>query len=75
MRYLITLELQTPNNSLAYVEQLAGFDDLEIDIDRGLVLISPKRNLYAIYVLGNLDPAGLMSAQAAVKGVWCDRQI
>jgi hypothetical protein len=75
MGYLITLELQAPYNSLESVRKLAGLVDLEIDIDYGLVLISPKRNLYAIRVWGDLDPANLMSVQPAVKGVSSDPKI
>ena len=75
MHYLITLQLQSPNNSLEYVKQLAGFKDVEIDETYGLVLISPKRNLYVIRVSGDLDADQLMSTQPEVKGVHRDVKV
>jgi hypothetical protein len=75
MRYLITLNLPPPNNSLEYVKQLDGIKDLEIDEDYGLVLISPKRDLYVIRVSGDIDSQKLMTIQPLVKGVHGDLKI
>lgn len=75
MRYLITLHLPPPNNSLNYVKQLDGIKDLNIDEDYGLVLISPKRDLYVIRVSGDIDSQKLMSMQPLVKGVHGDPKI
>ncbi len=75
MQYLITLHLQPPNNSLEYVKQLSGIRELEIDENYGLVLISPKRDLYVIRVSGDINPNHLMSIQPAVKGVHGDMQV
>lgn len=75
MRYLITLELEAPNNSLLYVKQLSGIRELEIDEDYGLVPISPKRNLYVIRVSGDLDTNQIMSIHPAVKGVHGDVKV
>ncbi|MDC0834730.1 hypothetical protein AY599_11895 [Leptolyngbya valderiana BDU 20041] len=72
---LITLELQTENNSLEDVKQLPGINELEIDEEYGLVLISPKRQLYVIRVSGDMDVEQLMSIQPAVKGVYGDPKI
>ena len=75
MRYLITLNLSPPNNSLEYVKQLDGIKDLEIDEDYGLVLISQKRDLYVIRVSGDIDSQKLMEIQPLVKGVHGDIKI
>jgi hypothetical protein len=75
MQYLVTLHLQPPNNSLEYVKQLSGIRELEIDENYGLVLISPKRELYVIRVTGDLEPNHLMSIQPAVKGVHGDVKV
>lgn len=75
MRYLITLHLVPPENSLQHVKQLPGLKDVEIDEDYGLILISPKRDLYTIRASGNLDPDKLMSMQPEVKGVYIDVRV
>lgn len=75
MQSLVTLHLKPPNNSLQYVKQLPGFTEVEIDENYGLVLISPKRDLYVIRVSGNLNPAKLMSIQPEVKGVHGDVKV
>lgn len=75
MQHLITLELYPPNDSLDAVKQLAGIKALEIDETYGLVLISPKRHLYVIRVLGEVNLDQLMSAQPAVKGVYGDVKV
>lgn len=75
MQYLITLYLEPPNNSMEYVQQLSGIRDLKIDANYGLVPISPKRNLYVIRVIGDIEPNHLMSIQPAVKGVHGDMKV
>jgi hypothetical protein len=74
-RFLVTLHLLTDENTLEYVKQLPGIRQLNIDEDYGLVLISPKRNLYTIRVSGDIDPDNLMSIQRKVKGVYADLKI
>jgi hypothetical protein len=75
MNYLITLHLSPPHNSLDYVKTLDGIKDLNIDEDYGLVLISPKQNLYVIRVSGDVDYQKLMAIQPLVKGVHGDVKI
>ncbi|NEO64866.1 MAG: hypothetical protein F6J98_32505 [Moorea sp. SIO4G2] len=75
MRYLITLNLPPPNKSLEFVKQLDGIKDLEIDEDYGLILISPKRDLYVIRVSGDMDSQKLIAIQPLVKGVHGDIKI
>jgi len=75
MRYLITLQLLTGENTLESVKKLPGLKELKIDEDYGLVLISPKRNLYTIRVSGDLDSDTLMSVQPKVKGVYADVKV
>lgn len=69
MQYLVTLQLEPPQNSLEQVKQLSGIQDLEVDEEYGLVLISPKRHLYVIRVSGAIDSDQLMAMQPLVKGV------
>jgi hypothetical protein len=75
MRYLITLSLLPHESSLEFVKQFPGFEEIEIDEDYGLVLISPKRNLYTIRVLGDLDHDKLMAVQPKVKGIHGDVRV
>jgi len=75
MRYLITLQLLTGENTLESVKKLPGLKELKIDEDYGLVLISPKRNLYTIRVSGDLDSDTLMPVQPKVKGVYADVKV
>ncbi len=75
MRYLITLYLEPPDNNLDYVKQLQGLKGLEIDNAYGLVLISPKRNLYTIRASGDVEPESLMSMHAEIKGIYPDTRI
>lgn len=75
MRYLITLQLLTGENTLESVKKLPGLKELKIDEDYGLVLISSKRNLYTIRVSGDLDSDTLMSVQPKVKGVYADVKV
>ncbi len=72
---LIMLELQQHNNSLEDVRKLPGLEEFDIDEEYGLVLISPKRQLYVIRISGNVDLDRLMSIQPAVKGVYGDPKI
>ncbi|MCK4486769.1 MAG: hypothetical protein KAU38_08425 [Desulfobacterales bacterium] len=74
-RYLVTLHLLPDENTMEYVKQLHGIRELKLDEDYGLVLISPKRNLYTIRVSGDIDPDNLMSIQPKVKGVYADVKI
>ena len=74
-RYLVTLHLLPEENTLEYVKELLGLRELKIDEDYGLVLISPKRNLYTIRVSGDIDPDKLTSVQPKVKGVYADMKI
>ncbi len=69
---LVTLYLLPGENTMEYVKQLPGLEKLDIDKDYGLVVISPKRNLYTIRVLGEIDAEKLMSTQPKVKGVYVD---
>lgn len=75
MNYLVTLHLLPPQNCLAEVKVLAGIKDLNIDENYGLVLISPKRNLYVIRVSGDLDQQQLMAVQPLIKGIHGDVKI
>ena len=75
MRYMITLQLLADENTLERVKKLPGINELEMDEDYGLVLISPKRNLYTIRVSGDIDPDKLMSMQPKVKGVYGDVRV
>lgn len=75
MRYLITLHLPPPRDTLQQVKQFPELKGVEIDEDYGLVLISPKRHLYTIRVTGPLDADKLMAGQPEVKGVYPDVKI
>ncbi|HEY9207128.1 MAG TPA: hypothetical protein VIO58_14535 [Candidatus Methanoperedens sp.] len=74
-KFLITLHLLPGENSLQHIKQLPGLEELEIDEDYGLVVISPKRKLYTIRVSGNIDADKLMSIQTKVKGIYPDVKI
>ncbi|WP_448570249.1 hypothetical protein [Trichothermofontia sp.] len=69
---LVTLQLESPHNTLAYVQQLSGLQGVTIDADYGLVLISPQRSLYVVRVVGALDAEQLMAQHPEVKGVHGD---
>lgn len=75
MQYLVTLQLEPPLNSLEQVKQLSGIQDLDVDEEYGLVLISPKRHLYVVRVSGEIDSDQLMAMQPLVKGVHGDVKI
>ncbi|MCD4843739.1 MAG: hypothetical protein K8R25_04530 [Methanosarcinales archaeon] len=74
-RFLITLHLLPNENNIQFVKQLPGLREIEIDEDYGLILISPKRNLYVIHVSGDIDPDKLMSISHKVKGVYVDVKV
>ena len=57
---LITLELLAPDNTLDYVCALPVLKDVVVDREYGLVLVSPKRNLYVIRVDGKPDRERLL---------------
>lgn len=72
--YLIKLQLVPPKNTLDYARRIPGLDALEIDEGYGLVSISPKRGLYVIRVLGDID-ANQIRTLPEVKGVYGDVRI
>ena len=74
MQHLITLQLFPPNNRFSDVLGLPGLAEVEIDRSYGLVSISPKRGLYTIRVLGNVDRDKLM-AIPEVYGVYGDVRV
>ncbi len=74
MNSLITLHLLAPNNTLEHVRALPVLRDLPVDIDYGLVTISPRRNLYVVRVEGEVDRDALL-AVPAVKGIHGDVRI
>ncbi len=78
--YLITLYLVPPNNRLEHVKQLfrtlRGLEGVTLDERYGLVLISPKRNLYTVRMTGELDPIRLPSLHPdLIKSVHGDVRI
>jgi hypothetical protein len=75
MRYLIKLRLLPDENTLEFVRQLPEIRDLEIDMDYGLVTLSPKRGLYVIRVRGEIDPDKLIDRQPKVEGVYGDIKV
>ena len=72
--YTIKLQLVPPNNTFEYVRRIPGIDELDIDKDYGLVLISPKRGLYTIRVFGDIDIKRIR-ALPDVKGVYGEVRI
>ena len=72
--YTIKLQLVPPNNTFDYVRRIHGLDELNIDEDYGLVSISPKRGLYIIRVLGDID-INRIRALPEVKGVYGEVRI
>jgi hypothetical protein len=72
--YNIKLQLFPPNNTFDYVHRIPGLDALTIDEDYGIVSISPKRGLYVIRVLGEID-INRIRALPEVKGVYGDVRI
>lgn len=72
---LITLHLLPGENNLDYVKQLLQNENLDIDDGYGLVVISPKRNLYTIRVSGDIDTNKLLKRQPKVEGIYADAKI
>jgi len=54
---------------------MRGLQGVEIDEAYGLVLISPKRQLYTIRVSGAIDAERLIAEQPEVKGVHGDTRV
>ena len=76
MRYLITLHLLPPLSSFEEVKRLPVLEGLAFDEEYGLVLISPKRNLYTIRVEGEIDPVQLQAKDPdLIRGVYGDIKI
>ena len=71
-RFMIKLHLQPGENTLEQVKKLPGLENLDIDADYGLILISPKQDLYTIRVSGDIDIKNLMSRQKKIKGIYPD---
>ena len=71
---MIKLELDRPNNTLSYVRQISGLDELNIDEEYGVVPIDPKRGLYVIRVIGEID-ADKVRALNTVRGVYGDVRV
>jgi hypothetical protein len=67
---MIQLKLEPGENSFAFVKNLEGIKGLSIDDDFGLVCTSPKRHLYTIVAIGNVDRELLMDIQPRVQGVY-----
>lgn len=72
--YLIKLELFPPDNTFDYVRRIPGIDALNVDEGYSIVSISPKRGLYVIRVLGEID-TNKIRALPEVKGVYGDVKI
>jgi len=67
---MIKLKLKPGEDSLEFVKGLEGIKDLYIDEDYGLICISPRRRLYTITIIGNIDREHLMDIQPRVQGVY-----
>ncbi len=72
--YLIKLQLSQRNNTFEYVRRIPGLDTLTIDEDYGIVSISPKRGLYVIRVLDDID-INRIRALPEVRGVYGEVRI
>jgi len=72
--HMIKLQLFPPNNTLDYVRRISGLDALTVDESYGLVSISPKRGLYVIRVLGEIDISRIR-VLPEVKGVYGDVRV
>ena len=72
---MIKLELEPAVASLSHVQGLDGIKDLTVDKNYGLICISPKRNLYTIRIVGDVDRHALMAVQPRVKGVYGEMKI
>jgi hypothetical protein len=75
MRYLITLHLEPPDNTLAQARALLEPFGLKIDTDYGLVLISQKRGLYVVRIHGDPRDAESAALTEEVVGVHGDVKI
>jgi hypothetical protein len=62
-------------NTLDYVKQLFQHENLDIDEGYGLVVISPKRNLFTIRVFGDIDAKKLQNRQPKIDGIYGDVRI
>ncbi len=72
--HMIKLQLSPPNNTIDYVRRIPGLNTLSVDEEYGLVLISPKRGLYVIRVLGDIDVEQIRTIPE-VEGVYGDVRI
>ncbi len=76
MKTLITLQLPPPKNTLEYIKKQRWLNDLTLDEEYGLVLLSPKIDLYTIRVTGNIDSKKLKKDYPdIIKGVYGDIKI
>ncbi len=76
MKTLITLHLPPPKNTFEYVKTLPWLNNLTLDENFGLVLISPKHDLYTICVKGKIDSKKLKSDYSdIIKGIHGDAKI
>ena len=66
----IKLKLSPGEDSLEFVRRLEGVKDLKIDDSYGLICISPKRHLYTILAIGDVNRDDLMNVQPRVQGVY-----
>jgi hypothetical protein len=74
MRYLVTLRLAPAHRTLEYARHLLEPLGLRIDVQYGLVSISPKRSLFVVRVGGEIDGEALASLPE-VAGVHGDPKI
>lgn len=74
MRFLITLKLTPEVSTFEHALSLLKPLGLEVDVDYGLVMISPKRNLFVVRVEGDISEDAL-SALSEFVGVHGDPNI
>ena len=74
MRYLITLRLAAKDSTFEHAQSLLKPFGLGVDVHYGLVMISPKRNLYVVRVEGEINEQAL-TALPEVVGVHGDPKI
>lgn len=74
MRYLITLRLDSSEATLAHARELLDAFGLTVDVDYGLVNISPSRGLYVVRIEDGVDIERL-TALPEVVGVHGDINI
>ena len=76
MSYLITLYLLPPQNTLEFIKSLPWAKELTIDIEYGLVLISPRKSLYTIRAKSEHDLFPLLDDYPEIiKGIHGDVRI